>query len=204
MSLRSLAAVFCFVGWSACGGVDDSLPAHEGAVCDGAGDCEGLEGTEGSAGDGAENVGTGDESPQSDLDSGESGPGFACPEITPGSTVGVLNCSDGLEPGYTLFAPIRSTTTYLVDVGGRVVHSWESDHRPGLSVYLLEDGRLLRTINTSAENNSLRGGGAAGGIEILDWDSSVLWRYSYNTDDYRSHHDVEYLPNGNILMYVGQ
>src|SRR5437868_4783951 len=29
--------------------------------------------------------------------------------------------------GYTLFGPFDSTTTYLIDMQGRVVHTWESD-----------------------------------------------------------------------------
>lgn len=33
---------------------------------------------------------------------------------------------------------------------GNFVHSWSSDYRPGQSVYLLEDGTLLRTANTGA------------------------------------------------------
>jgi len=123
-----------------------------------------------------------------------------CPEVSLANTVGLTNCLEGVDPGYTLFAPMRSTGTYLIDIAGRLVHSWASGYPPGLSVYLLEDGRLLRSTNTSSETNVLRGGGAAGGVEILDWDSNVLWTYSYNTENYRSHHDIEVLPNGNILM----
>ncbi|MCP3919300.1 MAG: hypothetical protein GY711_27490 [bacterium] len=39
--------------------------------------------------------------------------------------------------GYTLFAPLRSNTTYLVDMEGDVVHSWEADGPPGQAVYVL-------------------------------------------------------------------
>lgn len=35
------------------------------------------------------------------------------------------------SPGYVLFNPNRSPTTYLVDLEGQVVHTWQHDHGPG-------------------------------------------------------------------------
>jgi hypothetical protein len=58
----------------------------------------------------------------------------------------------GPSPGYTLIAPMRSTTTYLVDMAGRRVHSWESEYPPGLSAYLLENGHLLRTARADGRS----------------------------------------------------
>ena len=46
-------------------------------------------------------------------------------------------------PGYTLLAPMTSTT-YLIDMQGKVVRTWESETIPGYSAYLLENGDLLR------------------------------------------------------------
>ena len=63
------------------------------------------------------------------------------------------------SPGYTLFAPAQSTTTYLIDMYGRYVHSWHSGYTPGMSVYLLENGNLLRAEALSAGS----GGGGRGG-----------------------------------------
>ena len=37
-------------------------------------------------------------------------------------------------------------------------------------------------------------------VEKLAWNSSVAWSYQLATDDECLHHDVEYLPNGNVLM----
>ena len=38
----------------------------------------------------------------------------------------------GAFQGYTLVAPMMSTTTYLIDMEGRVVHTWQSDHPPAI------------------------------------------------------------------------
>ena len=100
--------------------------------------------------------------------------------------------------GYNLFAPISSTTTYLLDNSGTAVHTWPGSYRPGKSVYLLEDGTLLRTATIT--NDTFTGGGAGGRVERFGWDGSLVWAFDYNTADYRLHHDVAYLPNSNILM----
>ena len=46
--------------------------------------------------------------------------------------------------GYTLIAPMTSTKAYLIDMDGRVVHTWECNSTPALSTYLLDNGNLLR------------------------------------------------------------
>src|SRR5205085_3987574 len=55
-----------------------------------------------------------------------------------------LNDAEKACKGYTLLAPANSTTTYLLDMEGRVVKTWQSDCKPGHSAYLLENGNLLR------------------------------------------------------------
>jgi hypothetical protein len=54
--------------------------------------------------------------------------------------------------GYTLFAPLNETTTYLIDEEGETDFTWESDYRPGNAVYLLENGNLLHTGNTQSDS----------------------------------------------------
>lgn len=124
-----------------------------------------------------------------------------CDEEHPDWTVGLLFCKPEAYVGYTLMAPMGSKLIYLIDIFGRLVHSWKTGYFPGLAVYLLEDGTLLRTRFLNPEATSpLNGGGAGGGVARLDWDGNVLWEYIYYDATYRQHHDVELLPNGNILM----
>ena len=61
------------------------------------------------------------------------------------ATVGLILHDEASYDGYTLFAPIPALNTYLIDNEGKLVHSWASTFRPGLSVYLTETGNLLRT-----------------------------------------------------------
>ena len=112
-------------------------------------------------------------------------------------TVGVFIYEEGVYEGYTLFSPSRNT--YLIDNCGNVINQWTSQYRPGLAIYLLDDGLLLRT-NRVNNNDIFSGGGIGGALEKLDWEGNVVWSYDYNSINYHQHHDVEVLPNGNILI----
>ena len=119
----------------------------------------------------------------------------------PGRTVGLLTGSDMACEGYTLFAPMRSTTTYLIDNSGEVVHTWESEYNPGDSVYLLENGNILRAGNPGQQAGRTFGTGGAGGIvHEIAWDGTVVWEFQYADDQHRAHHDIEPMPNGNVLI----
>jgi hypothetical protein len=65
-------------------------------------------------------------------------------------------------------------------------------------VYLLENGHLLRSC--FVKNAQTTGGGEGGRIEEYDWDDNLVWEFDYSTDQYISHHDIEPLSNGNILV----
>lgn len=115
-------------------------------------------------------------------------------------TVGVTLYNNTTSNGYVLFAPISSTTTYLVDKCGKVVHQWSSIYRPGQSVYLLPNGNLLRT--GAPTNTTFNSGGQGGIIELFDWDGNLLWSYLISDSSQCQHHDVKPLPNGNVLAIV--
>ncbi|MBL7999060.1 MAG: aryl-sulfate sulfotransferase [Candidatus Kapabacteria bacterium] len=103
--------------------------------------------------------------------------------------------------GLTLFSPIPSKNTFLLDNCGREVHRWQSTYQPGHSVYLLNDGSILRAgLNKSAAFQQGAGGG--GVVERIAWDGTVLWSYAIANDSLCQHHDIHPMPNGNVLMIV--
>ena len=113
-------------------------------------------------------------------------------------TIGLFSHTEDSFLGYALFAPTTSKTTYLIDNCGKLVQSWGSDYVPGLGAYLLEDGSLLRCGR--ANSTVFNGGGKGGIIERFDWDGNLTWTFEYNNEDYMHHHDLAYMPNGNILL----
>ena len=117
-------------------------------------------------------------------------------------TVGLmLNNASKAYPGYTLFSPKHYPYTYLIDNEGKIVHQWtKSTYEPGQSVYLLENGHLLRTCLIKGKLST--GGGEGGRIEEYDWDGNLVWSMDISTDTYMQHHDIRMLPNGNIIVLV--
>jgi hypothetical protein len=99
--------------------------------------------------------------------------------------------------GQILCAPMWTTTTYLIDSTGAINHTWPSSFLPGVAVWWLGDGTILRTIRVGVGPG---GGGAGGGVQKVQWDGTVVWDYRYNTNGDLSHHDVKTLPNGNVLL----
>lgn len=115
--------------------------------------------------------------------------------------MGTILNTGAAAPGYTLFAPLGSTTTYLIDLDGRIVNTWESAYRPGDAVYLLENGDLLRTGNVGGQPGTFGVAGGSGGIiERYDWEGNLLWKHEHVNAHIRQHHDAIELPNGNVLL----
>ena len=75
--------------------------------------------------------------------------------------------NSGDTEGYILFAPLRSTTSYLINYDGDVLHSWPSEYNPGNAVYLLENGNLLRT--GSLRSSTFKVGGSGGIVQEIGW-----------------------------------
>ena len=116
--------------------------------------------------------------------------------------VGLIRNDPGAYQGYTLLSPLQSKTTFLIDMNGKVVHSWETDSTPSSIAYLLENGHLLRA---GLQANSPYGPGVAGGggrLQEFTWDGEIVWDFTYSSATSIPHHDFTRLPNGNILLIV--
>lgn len=102
-------------------------------------------------------------------------------------------------PGYTLVCPLTSLRTVLLDLDGRIAHEWKSDLPPGNSVFLQDDGTIVRCGRIS-DGGVFEGGGIGGKVQRIAWDGTVLWDFRWADEAKHHHHDVEVLPNGNVLL----
>jgi hypothetical protein len=115
---------------------------------------------------------------------------------------GSLVIDKGAQHGFTLFTSLNTKNTYLIDNCGQVLNTWQSDHISGSTSYLMTNGNMVRAV--AIPNPAITRGGGGGGIEIMDWESNLLWYFEYNTSVVRQHHDIVPLDNGNILVLAWQ
>ncbi|RIZ72034.1 MAG: hypothetical protein D0530_00925, partial [Methylococcales bacterium] len=94
--------------------------------------------------------------------------------------------------GYTFFG-VRGTT-YLIDMQGRVVHTWPIGTNP----HLLDDGSVL---DASTDDPS-----GFGGFKQVSWAGSNVWSYTESRSNYVPHHDFVRIYNPklgtNTTLYI--
>ncbi len=115
---------------------------------------------------------------------------------------GVLRTSENVCPGYILISPLSAQKSFLIDTSGRVVHQWQAECKPGQASYLLEDGSLLRAGKVDEFYQFPSTTGSGGRIQKFDWDGNLVWDFVSSSKYRMSHHDIEPLPNGNVLCIV--
>ena len=114
--------------------------------------------------------------------------------------------------GYTLLTPHGDSSSYLIDIDGRVVHRWTFSHiKPGYG-RLLDNGNLMMSGShvdqapappdeptkappPLAQHVTRLGGYHTNLIEV-DWHGNVVWEY----ENPFQHHDFFRLPNGNTMV----
>jgi Arylsulfotransferase (ASST) len=100
--------------------------------------------------------------------------------------------------GNTLISPLNSSNTILVDMDGTTIKTWHGASEPGHLAYLMPDDSILRPCRDYG--GSFFGGGVGGRIQRIDTNDTVVWDYYCSTSTYQQHHDIQPMPNGNILM----
>ena len=107
--------------------------------------------------------------------------------------------ADKVSPGVTLIDPGYRKPFYLINNDKEVVGSFEGDYYSFMQ--LLPNGNILGSSNLFSERFR-EGGGHSGCIEEYEPDGTLVYRLALASDDYIHHHDLEKLPNGNILAVI--
>ena len=92
------------------------------------------------------------------------------------------------DNGYTFFGV--GGITYLLDMEGRVVHTWPIGTNP----HLLSNGDVL-----DAATNDPSG---FGGFKIVSWDGVTVWSYLETRSTYHPHHDFTRIYNSKLGAYT--
>ena len=113
----------------------------------------------------------------------------------------LLNNKSLAKEGYILVNESSDDRVYLMEKDSAlIVHEWQLEFGLGNDVELLSDGKLLASLGVESPDFSF--GGFGGIIQLINPDSSVDWEFTYANEEHIIHHDVEMLPNGNILAIV--
>lgn len=97
-------------------------------------------------------------------------------------------------PGLTIISLRTTTDSFLMDMDFNVVKTWQGAEVPTEFAYMLPDSSVLRPCRVPGA------GGRGGRIQHIDANGLVVWDYLFSDVDYLQHHDIEPMPNGNVLM----
>jgi hypothetical protein len=105
--------------------------------------------------------------------------------------------------GYTIFNPLATGTTYLIDMEGNVVHSWAlpAGYNICLHARFLENGNLLRGIRNPLLENKYHSQGD-GVIQEVRWDGTVEWEVESHPLGRGQHHDFRKIWNNILQEYT--
>ncbi len=97
-------------------------------------------------------------------------------------------------PGLTIISLRTSNDSFLIDLDQNVVKTWHGANVPTEFAYLLPDSSILRPCLLSG------GSGRGGRIQRIDTNDVVVWDYQFADPNFLQHHDIEPMPNGNVLI----
>jgi hypothetical protein len=113
----------------------------------------------------------------------------------------VLVEKPGAFQGYTLLAPFSTGDVDLVDMAGRVVHSWKTG-TVALNTKLLDNGHVVRLCEENIGDASRAK--VAGRLQEFTWDGQLVWDYQFPNIRQAPTHDFLMLPNGHVLIIASE
>ena len=124
----------------------------------------------------------------------------ACSEDNPNFEV-ELYTDFLISDGYVLINDVGFNRVYLINKDkAEIRHEWILESGLGNDAELIENSELL--VSLVAEDIFFGFGGYGGVVQLVNPDNSVKWSYKVATAFELGHHDVERLPNGNILVLI--
>lgn len=109
--------------------------------------------------------------------------------------------TSSIDDNPILINDLLTRNLILMSKTGKILYDWPVGIRGFWNdIILLPDGKLLATFK--AKINSSIPGWFGGVIELIDKTGKAIWNYNLADGNTILHHDVEILPNGNILALV--
>lgn len=119
--------------------------------------------------------------------------------FTPIGTIEILNI-DKIDNNFILVNDAGANRVYIMNKDAKLLYEWSFSNNIGNDVYLLSNGNLLASLE--ADEPKIPLGGKGGKIQIIEPDNTTIWEFIYSSEGGETHHDVQMLPNGNIIAMV--
>jgi len=116
--------------------------------------------------------------------------------------ISVTEISTQVFEGYTLYSTYNTiqNSSILISNNEDVIQAWVHENGPASMPYLMPDSSIIYPYRVP--NPSMIAPGVGGGIQRIDWNGTIIWDYLFSDSLYQHHHDIEILPNGNVLILV--
>ncbi|MGJ8736438.1 hypothetical protein [Zobellia laminariae] len=107
--------------------------------------------------------------------------------------------SSGIDTNTYIMAIDPDDGVSIINHDGDTLFEWDIDPL-GDDAELQSDGSLVAIQQTN--NARITFGGYGGKFIKINADQTTDWEFTYSSDTYISHHDINYLSNGNIIFLV--
>ena len=107
---------------------------------------------------------------------------------------------DLISNDYIFVVENSSTYSYLINKEGYKIYEWNFETSSGNDLEILSDGSIIGLFKDN--NATIDFGGFGGTGKIIDKNNNTTWEYTVSDDNSIAHHDIEILPNGNVLLMI--
>ena len=112
----------------------------------------------------------------------------------------VFSQSDGLTVISNNGGDEQNLFTALITNDYNIHNIWYHPSPVHSIAYIQKDSTLIAPLVIDNPIMPLTGPGAGGRFQKLNWEGDVMWDFYYFDTLYNPHHDIDPLPNGNILV----
>ena len=106
-----------------------------------------------------------------------------------------------IDPNPIFAVRLGAKSSVVFNKQGEIVKEYEFENRLGNDLEMLSNEEFLGIFKPD-DRNDFSFGGSGGILRRVTADKQILWEYTIASETELAHHDVELLPNGNVLTMV--
>ena len=96
---------------------------------------------------------------------------------------------------------LGANTSVVINKDGEIIQEYNFENRLGNDIERLPNGEFLGIFKPMTQTH-ISFGGSGGVLRRINADQQTLWQYVISSETELAHHDLERLPNGNVMTIV--